>query len=139
MDPLIEKQETEYIIKDLLSSRSHDDIIRDVCYRTKCTWLEAQYLLERTLRENKKQIQREKNPLRLLVSILAIAVGLVWLGSICLEALPPMLSFAHLNGTLAGYQFPQGSFEMLFELVVAVGMIILAIALIVQQLRTTRR
>ena len=138
MDPLIEKQESEYILKDLLSSRNQDDIIRDVCYRTKCSWIEAEYLMERTVRENKRQLRWEKNPLRLLVSILAIGAGLVWLASIALEAMRPMLAYSHATGTLAGYPAPPFSFEMLFEVVVALGMIALALVLTVQQLRALR-
>ena len=42
MELKVIREETQYIIQDLLRSRPKDDIIRDVCWRTKCTWQEGE-------------------------------------------------------------------------------------------------
>ena len=60
MDPQTEKQESQYILDDLLRTRNRDDIIREVCWRTNCSWVEAEYLLERTERENKVTCARRR-------------------------------------------------------------------------------
>jgi hypothetical protein len=138
MDPQVIREETQYIIQDLLRSRNKDDIIREVCWRSKCTWQEGEYMVDRVIRENKKVIQQEKSPLRLLISMLAIAVGLIWVGSVAFRVLPTLVPWLTENGSLAGYALPDSPWVLGGELTVALAMIITGIVLTIQQLKTIR-
>jgi len=132
------REETQYIIQDLLRSRPKDDIIRDVCWRTKCTWQEGEYLVERVQRENKKVIQQEKSPLRMLISISAIAVGLFWLGTLVFQTVPLLIEYARKNGGLQGFTYPGDTFRLVLELVSSVILILYGAILTSQQLKTIR-
>ncbi len=138
MELKVVREETQYIIQDLLRSRTKDDIIRDVCGRTSCTWQEGEYLVEQVMRENKKTVQQEKSPLRLLISLLAIAVGLIWVGSVAFRVLPTLLPWLAENGSLAGYVLPDSAWVLGGELAVALAMIITGIVLTIDQLKTIR-
>jgi hypothetical protein len=138
MDPHIEKQETEYILQDLLRSRNRNDIISGVCHRTSCTWVEAEYLLEKVMRNNRKFIRQETNPLRLIVSILGAAVGLIWITSNVFTVLRSMLPWLAENGSLAGYTLPDSPWLLAGETVVALAMVIIGMFLTQQQLKIIR-
>ena len=138
MDPHIEKQEIEYILQDLLRSVNRNDIIAGVCHRTECTWVEAEYLLEKVLRHHKKFIRQETNPLRLIVSILGTAVGLIWIASNVFGVLRTMLPWLAQNGSLAGYTLPDSPVLLAGEIVVALAMVIIGMYLTQQQLKIIR-
>ena len=140
MDKQLEKQETEYILKDLLRSRNQDDIIREVCWRTGCEWIEAEYLLERTIRENKALLRQEKSPLRMGISILAAAAGLVWVMILLIGLLAPLVRYWLENSrTLTGYVWAPVTGGFLFQLVLAIALIVIGIILITQQLKMITR
>ena len=139
MDPKIAKQESEYIVTDLLRSRNKDDIIREVCWRTGCSWVEGEYLVERTTRENKKLIRQEKSPIRLGISILASAVGLIWVGSVIIRAATPLIRYLGENGTLTGFILPRSTWGLAVELLVALTMIVVGMILTMQQMQSISR
>lgn len=138
MDPIIEKQETEYILNDLLASRPRNDIITEVCWRTKCSWQEGAALLDKVLYENKKFIRQETNPLRLLVSILGIIVGLIWIGVNAYDVSKTLLPWLAQYGSLSGYTLPDSPGMLAAETLVALVMIVIGIVLTRQQLKITR-
>ena len=138
MDPQVIKEETQYIIHDLLQSRNKDDIIREVCWRTKCTWAEGEYLVERVQRENKKTIQQEKSPMRMFISISAVAVGLFWLGTIAFQVIPLLITYSQKNGGLQGFTYPGDTFRLVLELVSSLVLILYGAILTSQQLKTIR-
>jgi len=139
MDPKIAKQESEYIVTDLLRSRNKDDIIREVCWRTGCSWVEGEYLVERTTRENKKLIRQEKSPIRLGISILASAVGLIWVVSVIIRAATPPIRYLGDNGTLTGYILPRSTWGLAVELLAALTMIVVGMILTMQQMKSISR
>ncbi len=107
MDPQTGKTGNEYILDDLLRSRNRDDIIREVCWRTNCSWVEAEYLLERTERENKVVLRQEKSPIRMFISILAAALGLVWTVVSLIRLLSPYMNTrVAAEQSLQGYAWP---------------------------------
>jgi hypothetical protein len=139
MDPQIAKQESEYILMDVLRSRSKDDIIREVCWRTGCSWIEAEYLVERTMRENKKVIRQEKSPIRLGISILATVVGFIWTVSTIIRIATPLIRYLGENGTLTGYILPRSTWGLAVELLVALTMIVVGMILTMQQMKAITR
>jgi len=139
MDPKIAKQESEYIVTDLLRSRNKDDIIREVCWRTGCSWVEGEYLVERTTRENKKLIRQEKSPIRLGISILASVVGLIWVVTVIVRAATPLIRYLGENSTLTGYVLPRSTWGLAVELLVALTMIVVGMILTMQQMKSISR
>jgi hypothetical protein len=139
MDPQVMKQESEYILQDLLRSRSKDDIIREVCWRTGCSWIEGEYLVERTMRENKKLIRQEKSPIRLGISIFASVIGLVWVGSVTVRTATPLIRYMAENESMAGYALPGGIVGLAIELIVGLTMSVVGMVLTIQQLKSIRR
>jgi len=135
MDPHIEKQETQYILQDLLSSRNRNDIISGVCYRTSCTWVEAEYLVEKVMRNNRKFIRQETNPLRLIVSIIGTAFGLIWIAINVVGVLRTMIPWLAKNGSLSGYTLPDSPWLLAGEIVVALAMVVIGMFLTRQQLK----
>lgn len=133
-----EKEETEYILQDLLRTRSKDDIIRDVCWRTKCSWAEAESLFSKVAQENKKVIQQEKSPLRLLISIFGTAVGLIWIGSVAYRVFKTLIPWWVENGSMTGYVLPDTPWVLAGELAAALAIVILSMILTSQQLKTIR-
>jgi hypothetical protein len=77
LDETLAQPEIPYIVKELIRSTSRDTIIREVCLRTGFSWVEGEYLLERTERENVVLLRKKKSPLMMILSIVVIAVGAV--------------------------------------------------------------
>ncbi len=140
MDPQTEKQETQYILDDLLRTRNRDDIVREVCWRTNCSWVEAEYLLERTERENKVVLRQEKSPIRMFISILAAALGLVWMVVSLIRLLSPYMNTrVAAEQSLQGVAWPAETTGLVIQTVVGLGMLVTGLILTIQQLKTIRR
>ena len=140
MDPQLEKQEAEYILVDLLHSRNRDDIIREVCWRTNCSWVEGEYLLERTERENKVVLRQEKSPVRMFISILAAFLGLVWMVISLIRLLSPYVSYRMAaDQSLQGYAWPADTAGLVIQVLVGLGMLVTGLVLTIQQLKVIRR
>ncbi len=135
----LERELTSYILKELLRSRDPSDIIREVVLRSNCSWVQGEYLLERTIRENKNVIRQEKSPIRLGISILASAVGLIWVVSVIIRAATPLIRYLGENGTLTGYILPRSTWGLVVELLVAVTMIVVGMILTMQQMKSISR
>jgi len=135
----LERELTSYILKELLRSRDRSDIIREVVLRSNCSWVQGEYLLERTMRENKNIIRQEKSPIRLGISILASAVGLIWVVSVIIRAATPLIRYLGENGTLTGYILPRSTWGLVVELLVAVTMIVVGMILTMQQMKSISR
>ena len=140
MDPQTEKQEAQYILDDLLRSRNRDDIIREVCWRTGCSWVEGEYLLERTERENKTVLRQEKSPIRMFISILAAFLGLVWMVISLIRLLSPFLSHRmSADQSLLPYTWPADTAGLVIQVLVGLGMLVTGLILTIQQLKVIRR
>ena len=140
MDLQTEKQEVEYILVDLLHSRNRDDIIREVCWRTNCSWVEGEYLLERTERDNKVALREQKSPIRLFISILAAVLGLVWIVISLIRLLSPYVSYRMAAAqSLQAYAWPVGSAGLVIQVIVGLGMLVTGLILTIQQLKVIRR
>src|SRR5512133_2121111 len=140
MDPQTEKQEAQYILDDLLRSRNRDDIIREVCWRTNCSWVEGEYLLERTERENKVVLRQEKSPIRMFISILAVVLGLVWMIISLIRIFSPYMSYRMAaDQSQTGYAWPADTAGLVIQIVIAVAMLVTGLVLTIQQLKVIRQ
>jgi hypothetical protein len=140
MEPQLEKELEKLIVQELLRSRDRNEIITEVCQRANLAWVEGEYLLERTERENKALLQQEKSPIRLFISILAVAVGLVWMVISLIRILSPLMQY-HVAGDqgLQGYTWPAETVGLVIQAGVGLGMLVTGLVLTVQQVRTIHR
>jgi hypothetical protein len=140
MDPELAKELQKYIVQELLRSRHRDEIITEVCQRANILWVEGEYLLERTERENKVLLRQEKSPIRMFISILAMAVGLVWMAISLIRLLAPYASYRMAaDQSLQGYAWPAESAGLVIQAVVGLGMLVTGLVLTIQQLKVIRR
>lgn len=140
MEKQLEKDLRAYILQELLRSRNRGEIITEVCHRANCAWVEGEYLLESTERDNKVLLRQEKSPLRMGISILAATAGLVWVLVLLIHMLAPLVHYWLENSrTLTGYVWVPVTGAFLFQLVLAVALIIIGMLLVSQQLKSIRR
>ena len=140
MDPELAKELRKYIVQELLRSRHRDEIITEVCQRANIAWVEGEYLLERTERENKALLRQEKSPIRMFISILASAVGLVWLNRALVNLLTPYLRYRMVVGQgLPPFTWPVEALWLVVQAVVGLGMLVTGLVLTIQQLKVIRR
>jgi len=135
MDPELAKELRKYIVQELLRSRHRDEIITEVCQRANIAWVEGEYLLERTERENKALLRQEKSPIRMFISILAMAVGLVWMAMSLIRLLTPYVRY----DLTEPYAWPAESAGLVVQAVVGLGMLVTGLVLTIQQLKVIRR
>lgn len=140
MDPELAKELQKYIVQELLRSRHRDEIITEVCQRANILWVEGEYLLECTERENKVLLRQEKSPIRMFISILAMAVGLVWMAISLIRILSPYMSY-RLTGhdSLPSYTWPAESAGLVIQAVVGLGMLVTGLVLTIQQVKAIHR
>jgi hypothetical protein len=140
MEKQLEKDLRAYILQELLRSRNRGEIITEVCHRANCAWVEGEYLLESTERDNKVLLRQEKSPLRMGISILAAAAGLVWVLVLLIHMLAPLVRYWLENShTLGGYSAAPGLGGQVFQLVLALAILVIGIILITQQLKMIKR
>ena len=140
MEPLLEKELEKYIVQELLRSRDRDEIITEVCQRANIAWVEGEYLLERTERENKALLREQKSPIRMFISILAAAVGLAWMIFSLIRILSPLISYrTAAEQSLQAYAWPAETAGLVIQLVVGFGMLVTGLILTIQQVRTIHR
>lgn len=140
MEKQLEKDLRAYILQELLRSRNRGEIITEVCHRANCAWVEGEYLLESTERENNALLRQEKSPLRMGISILAAAAGMVWALITLFRLLSPIVRFWLENShLLVGYSAAPGLGGLVFQLVLALVMLVIGIILITQQLKMISR
>jgi hypothetical protein len=140
MEPRLEKELEEYIVQELLRSRDRDEIITEVCQRANILWVEGEYLLERTERENKALLREQKSPIRMFISILAAAVGLAWMIISLIRILSPLISYRMAaEPILQGYVWPAETAGLVIQVVVGVGMLVTGLILTIQQVKTIHR
>jgi hypothetical protein len=140
MDPELAKELQKYIVQELLRSRHRDEIITEVCQRANILWVEGEYLLERTERENKVLLRQEKSPIRMFISILAMAVGLVWMALSLIRILTPYASYRMAaEQNLQGYAWPAESAGLVVQAVVGLGMLVTGLVLTIQQVKAIHR
>ncbi len=68
----------EYVVNELAKMTDRDLIIKEVCLRQNCFWDEGERLVCKIEEENRKQLEKRKSPLMLVMSSLFAAAGLVW-------------------------------------------------------------
>ena len=140
MEPRLEKELEKYIVQELLRSRDRDEIITEVCQRANVLWVEGEYLLERTERENKALLREQKSPIRMFISILAAAVGLAWMTFSLIHILSPLISYRMAaEQSQQAYAWPAEIAGLVIQVVVGVGMLVTGLIITIQQLKTIRR
>ena len=140
MEPLLEKALEKYIVQELLRSRDRDEIITEVCQRANIAWVEGEYLLERTERENKALLREQKSPVRMFISILAAAVGLAWMVFSLIRILTPLISYRmDAEQSLQGYAWPVETAGLVIRLVLGLAMLVTGLILTIQQVKTIHR
>lgn len=140
MEPQLVKELEKFIVQELLRSRDRDEIITEVCQRANVLWVEGEYLLERTERENKALLREQKSPIRMFISILAAALGLAWMVISLIRLLSPLMQY-RLAGeqSLQGYAWPAETAGLVVQVIVGLGMLVTGLILTIQQVRTIHR
>lgn len=140
MEPILEKELEKYILQELLRSRYRDDIITEVCHRANILWVEGEYLLERTERENMALLRKEKSPIRMFISILISTVGLVWMVISLIRILSPLMRYRMAaDQSLSAYTWPADTVGLVIQVIVGLGMLVTGLILILKQLKVIRR
>ena len=140
MDKKLEKELSAYIVKELLGSRDRDEIITEVCHRADCLWVEGEYLLERTERENRQLLREQKSPIRMFISVFAAAVGLAWALISIIRITAPLVRY-RLAGSqnLQGYAWPAETAGLVIQTVLGLAMVVTGMILTLQQIKTIHR
>jgi hypothetical protein len=130
MDASLEKQLIEYIVQELLRSTDRNKIIAEVCQRADISWVEGEYLLERTERENKRLLHTRKDPKRMFLGILAAGGGFLWFIVSLVRLLIPIVTFwwnngRHISGVFWVNDFWNLLLQMVISLVLAVGGVVI--------------
>lgn len=130
----------KYIVQELLRSRDRDEIITEVCHRANILWVEGEYLLERTERENMALLREQKSPFRMFISILAAAVGLVWMIISLIRLLSPYMSYRMAaEQSLQAYAWPADTAGQVIQVIMGLGMLVTGAILTIQQVKVIHR
>jgi len=140
METRLMKALQKYIVQELLRSRDRNEIITEVCHRGNILWVEGEYLVERTERENMALLREQKSPIRMFISILAAAVGLVWMVISLIRILSPYTSYRMAaEQSQQAYAWPVDTAGLVIQVIFGLGMLVTGVILTIQQVKTIHR
>ena len=70
----------EWILDRLAASASRDDILHEICARTRCDWAQAEGILEQVELDRKSEIVRRRLPLLFALALVVFLGGLALAG-----------------------------------------------------------
>lgn len=73
-----EDELTHYVIQELGDHVDPDDIIREVCLRSEMDWNQAEEFVNQITSKHALTIAKRRSPLRLIIAIPTLIVGVVW-------------------------------------------------------------
>jgi hypothetical protein len=116
-----------------------DDIIAEVCLRSGFKWVEGEYLVERTERENAALLRKKKNPLSMFLSALAIGIGAFWALISFVGLITPIFQIWQYKGWFTeGFTLNDDFWLNMVQILAGVILVIIGIIELRRAMRSTR-